>query len=397
MAPPRPHLLARSRSAQMADRALEAIWAKGLQPCPELTPDAMWALGAEGFGEDDEHIGRSADEVADFRNRLGHLCHALTSEARLNSLGHTMAYGQIKSAIRMRHRLGRLWREVPGIEQTPIAPPIIVVGQMRAGTTRMHRLLAADPAHAGTPLYRAVDPVRPNIDFRPGTTRAALAMARLINPWIDTMHPFGARRVDEELPWLSYAFSPCALEAQYHIPSFITFSEGSDARPVYREFARILRSDAAQADDAQRPRVLKCPQFAEDLAPLLAQFPDARVVVTSRASEEVLASSVSIVASQMAYQSVHADLGAIEAEWQRKLALREARMAQVLAQFAGPVARVEFEALGADWEGELERVYAALGLDFTDLARKAMRAEMGRAKTSPHHRHASSYRKPAQN
>src|SRR5690606_22138277 len=117
----------------------------------------------------------------------------LQDEAQLNNLGLVLAYGQLITAIRTRHALGRLWRENPGIEQTPIAPPIIVVGQMRAGTTRLHRLLAADPAHCGTPLYRALDPVRPRVDLRPVKTVAGLALARRINPWIDTLHPFGTR------------------------------------------------------------------------------------------------------------------------------------------------------------------------------------------------------------
>jgi len=393
MPPPRPHPLARSRGAALAGKAIDAIWDKGLHQRPPLTPETLWPLGAAGFTTKDELSGRSAEDVADFRERLDHLCRSLREEAQLNALGHTLAYGQLKRAIQIRHRVGRLWRDVPEIERTPIAPPIIVVGQMRAGTTRMHRLLAADPAHCGTPLYRAFDPVRPNLDFRPGQTRAGLAMARLINPWMDTMHPFGARRVDEELAWLTYALNPCAMEAQYRIPAYVRHSETRDAGAIYREFARVLRSDAAQADDAARPRVLKCPQFAEDLAPLLAQFPDARVVVTSRASAEVLASSVSLVASQMAYQTDHADLAAIEHEWKRKLELREARVAAALAEFGGPVARVAFDALNADWEGELRRVYATLGLTFTDAARAAMRAEIGRAEHSPHRRHEASYRK----
>lgn len=391
MPPPRPHLLARSRFAQAADRAIGAIWARGLHAKPELTPEALWPLGAEGFSPDDETAGRRAEDVADFRERLAALCRSLRQEARLNALGHTFAYGQLKTAIRVRHQLGRLWREQPGIAQTAIAPPIIVVGQMRSGTTRLHRLLAADPAHAGTPLYRALGPARPSI----ARTRAVLAVARRINPWMDMLHPFGAARVDEELAWLSHALSPCALEAQFRIPAYVSFSETRDASAVYREFARILRTDAGRAGNAARPRVLKCPQYAEDLAPLLAQFPDARVVLAERPLADVLVSSVSVVASQTAGLSCDADLSIIEAEWRRKLALREERVAEALAAFAGPVVRVPFAALDADWEDEVRRVYAELALPFTAAANTAMRAEMGRTLRSPHRGHASQYRELA--
>jgi hypothetical protein len=387
--PPRPHPLTRSRMAQRADTVLAAIWERGLQPQPALEPDALWTVGAKAFGPEDEAFGRSGEDMADFRERLDMLCRSLREEAQLNALGHTMAYGQVTAAIRVRHALGRLWQRQPGLHHAKIAAPIIVVGQMRAGTTRMHRLLAADPAHAGTLLYHGMNPVRPWPDVRPLKTAIGLALARRINPWIDTLHPFGTMRVDEELPWLGHALCPVALEAQYRLPSFVAFSEARDAGAVYREFARTLRTDAVLMKNAHVPRVLKCPQFAEDLPALLAQFPDARLVVTRRKADDVLASAVSLVASQMAYQSDHADLAAIQCEWQRKLALREERLSAALARWNGPLAEVHFDDLNADWEHAVTRVYAALGLELTAAALAAMRAEQGRADTSPHHAHRS--------
>lgn len=393
--PHRPHLLAKSRSAVLADKAIAAIWDKGLHAQPPLEVDALWRIGARGFSAEDEAFGRSAQEVADFRERLAMLCKSLREEADLNALGYTMAYGQITSAIRVRHSLGRQWRQRPGIEKTPIVAPIIVVGQMRAGTTRMHRLLAADPAHAGTCLYHAMNPVRSFPDWRPLKTWLGLSLARRINPWIDNMHPFGATRVDEELPWLAHALSPAALEAQYRIPSYVAFSENRDAAPVYAEFERMLRTDAAMMRNAALPRVLKCPQYAEDLAALLDRFPAARVVVTRRCREEVLASTISVVSCQMAYQSDSVELGGIEREWQRKLELRETRVEDALRSFDGPVAEVDFNDLGEDWAREIARVYRELGLDLTEEALAAMRAEQGRAARSPHHGHRLSYSKLA--
>ncbi len=389
--PHRPHLLAKSRSAVLADRAIAAIWEKGLHAQPPLEVEPLWRIGARGFSPEDEAFGRSAQDVADFRERLDLLCRSLREEADLNSLGHTMAYGQITSAIRVRHSLGRLWRQKTGIEKTPIVAPIIVVGQMRAGTTRMHRLLAADPAHAGTCLYHAMNPVRSFPDWRPLKTWLGLSLARKINPWMDNMHPFGATRVDEELPWLAHALSPAALEAQYRIPSYVAFSEARDAAPVYAEFERMLRTDAAMMRNAALPRVLKCPQYAEDLAALLGRFPDARVVVTRRCQDEVLASTISVVASQMAYQSDTADLAEIELEWRRKLDLRDQRVEAALNGFDGPVSEVEFNDLGEDWVKQIARVYRELGLDLTEAAMAAMRAEQGRAQRSPHHGHRESY------
>ena len=97
-----------------------------------------------------------------------------------------------------------------------------------------------------------------------------------------------------------------------------------------------------------------------------------------RDSREVLDSTVSVVASQMAYQSDHVSLDAIEREWARKLALREARLETALAGFCGPLAEVEFADLNRDWRGEVARVYAALGLDLSPAALAAMEREQAK-------------------
>ncbi|MEX0342383.1 MAG: sulfotransferase [Erythrobacter sp.] len=368
---------------------MQTLWDRGVTPKPPLDPDFLWEVGSRGFTPEDERAQRSVAEIEDFRLRLERLCTSLRDEAQLNALGHTMAYGQLTSAIRKRHALGRAWREDPALAQAGIAPPIIVIGQMRAGTTRMHRLLAADPRHTGTRFCNSHDPVPASPDLRPLKAGAALAIARRINPWLDAIHPFGATRIDEEIGWLAGALSPATFEAQWHIPSFVAWSEARDSAPVYAEFARILRTDAATMGDAGRPRVLKCPQFSEDLPALLAQFPEARLVVTRRAHADVISSSVSLVASQMAFQSDHSDLDRIEAEWRRKLTMRDARIDAALADFGGPVAFVDFDALGRDWEAEIARTYGALGLELSEDALTAMRREQQKAASGRHLDHRS--------
>ena len=94
-------------------------------------------------------------------------------------------------------------------------------------------------------------------------------------------------------------------------------------------------------------------------------------------------------ANQMAVQSDHADLGWIEAEVGRKIALRAHRMETALAGFAGPTVAADFASLNEDWERELARLYNGLGLDLTPASRTAMRKEHRRAARSPHRHHAA--------
>ncbi len=387
MARPRPHPLATSPAARFANRAMAWMWEKGLTERPQLDPEFLWSIGSKGYCPEDEISIRSQEDVADFRDRLGKLCTSLREEAQLNALGHTMAYGQLVAAIRKRHQLGRHWLRHPEHASATIAPPIIVVGQMRAGTTRVQRLLAADPAHAGTRFCNSHNPAPRRPDLRPVRTRLGLAVARQINPWLDTLHPFGAARTDEEIGWLAAALDACAYEAQWQVPSFVAFNEAADPAPVYREFARILRTDAITMGDAERPRILKCPQFAEDLSPLLATFPDARLIVTERADNDVTASAVSMVAGQSAFQSDALDIETMETEWRRKLDLRSERMRNALSGFDGRVVKVRFQDLNRDWAHTMAEVYGALGLKLTEAALNAMEGEVEVSKSDPHHHH----------
>ena len=392
MTAPRPHPLARSRNVERACAWLEKAWSRGWANRPSLDPAVLWDKALASAPAHGEASGRSAADIADFRLRVERLTDALQGEAALNPLGLTVAHGQLVRTIRQRLDLGALWSGQPDLLRTPIAPPVIVVGQMRSGTTRVHRLLAADPKLAATRFCDSWLPCPRSPDTRPLWAGFQLAVARWLDPWLETIHPFGATRADEELGWLAAALDHCAYEAQWRIPSYTRFSEARDPAPVYREFARILRTDAAWHGNADRPRVLKVPQFAEDLPALLAHFPQARVVRTRRENDDVLESAVSLVANQMAIQSDEADLDWIEAEVARKLALREARMDKALAHFSGPLAEVEFDALDADWEGAVARIDRALDLDLCEHARGAMQGEQARAATGAHRHHRAGYK-----
>ncbi len=389
--PPRDHLLARGPLAERANTFLGKAWDRGWLPPPALDPDALWALAAKPYGARAgaaEHGGRSPEDAADFRERLERLCAALHAEADLNPLGRAMAWGQLSRVVKNRLAFGALWLDRPELLETPLAPPIIVVGHMRSGTTRIHTLLAADPAHSHTRYCDAYHPVPAPLGMNRVRAAMELAMLGLLNPWMQSIHPMAPAAVEEELAWLSAALHHSIYESQWHIPAFSAWSEARDPLPVYREFRRILQTDAAHRGLADKPRVLKVPAFAEDLATLLALFPDARLVIAEREHEAVLKSAISLAANQMAIQSDTCCLEAIEARWRHKIALREARMVAALEGWQGPVARACFDALNTDWESAIAGIYAGLGLTLTPQARAAMHKVMAASEDGHHRQHA---------
>jgi len=386
MAPPRrEHPLARGKLADRANTFLTRAWDKGWLPPPSLDADDLWALAAKRFGSEAESGGRSPEDVADYRERLERLTKVVRDEAELNALGTAMAWGQLSRAVTNRLKLGELWAQRPDLLDTRLAPPIIVIGHMRSGTTRIHKLLAADPAHSHT---RYVDAFHPVATIGRLTSAFELAMLGALNPWMQSIHPMAPGEVEEELAWISGALHHSIYESQWHIPGYSAWSEARDPASIYREFRRILRTDAARRGNAARPRVMKVPAFSEDLNTLLAHFPDARLVVATRDLAAVHRSAVSLSANQMAVQSDSCDLARIEALWHHKIELREARMADALSSWNGPITRLEFDALNQNWEREITRAYAELGLGLTETALAAMRAAMAKSASDQHQMHS---------
>ena len=388
---PRSHPLARTALVDRSSAFLGQAWDKGWLPDPDLSAAALWAKAARPYATEAaefEMAGRRPEDVADFRERLERLCASVEKQAQLNPLGRAMAYGQLIRVIRNRLKFGALWTAKPELLATRLAAPIIVIGHMRSGTTRIHKLLAADPAHSHTRYCDAYHPVPSRFGLNRMKSVFDLAMLGALNPWLQSIHPMAAGEVEEELAWIASSLNHSIYESQWHIPIYSEWSEARDPAPIYREFSRILKTDAAHRGLAGKPRVLKVPAFSEDLASLLAQFPDARVVIAERDHDAVLRSAVSLAANQMAIQSDNCDLEQIEKLWRHKIALRETRVEAALRDWSGPIARLHFDALNADWEREITRAYAELGLALTEDALTAMRSLMAGSEKGHHLAHA---------
>jgi hypothetical protein len=339
---------------------LEFAWRKALVPMPELDPDYLIQAAMRLTGQP------AADGC--WRERLEILTHALSTEASLNSLGQVIAHGQLVMALKHRLRWQALWRRHPDIAEFPIKAPILIVGHMRSGTTRMQRLLACDPRLMVTRFFESWTPFSDNaasgLDLRPMRAWLGLRFAHLLNPEFRYIHPVDAMQADEEIGLQSISIAGAAFEAQWRVPSFAAHIEAADARPIYDEFKRLLQTVGWLRRDRPRPWVLKLPQFTQDLDAVLATFPDARIIRLDRDPVDVVASSASLVHNQMSLQSDAIDPAGIGREWLRKTCLREARMQACLARASAPQVEVSFEALNAGWKEELARIYQTLGLSW---------------------------------
>jgi len=373
------------------DRAIRAGRALGVVSPADLHKDAMLARAAEDAGLDD-----FGDPW--FERPLEVLLDAIHGEARLNAAGDWAARQQFHHVLRDR-LLTQMWfKRHPEILARPIPHPVVIVGPMRSGTTRLHRLLAADRRFAHMRSFETISPVpRPDFedvlagrkaDFRPKLAARIMKVARLANPRTLSIHPTGPYEPEEELGLLVASMWGMKHEAQWTVPSYGRWCEGEDATPAYRHLANLLRLIGwSQQESSLRPWILKTPQHMLDLPALLKVFPDARLIFSHRDPRQFVGSAASLAWNQTIIYSDHAEPHQVGHEWLRKSVLQVERMMK--ARQALPIERfidVQYADMDRDWRGTMARIYQFLGLEM-DPAVPGMERYIRRSRALKRHPH----------
>jgi hypothetical protein len=395
----------RPRALRAAMAGVPHLWAKNILPLPDFREDTLHEMatrrtGLQDFGDD-----------GFFRTQLRVLLPALEHEARLNALGMVIAQGQLLKVMKERLWAQALFTAHPQIGDIAIAAPLVIVGPMRSGTTRLHRLLACDTAVTALSLYEAMCPVpwptshgkargssrgssnsgsssARAIDPRRTYTKRGLAFINWVNPGNAAVHPTDPDAVDEELGLLEQSASGGQIEAQRRIPAFARYLEQHDQAPAYAHMKRLLQLRTwFRGIDPALPYVLKTPQHMQDLPALLAVFPDARLIFTHRDAVSVVASSASLAWNQMVVQSDHVDPHWIGAEWLGKTLHRADITARARAGLApGRAIDISFDAMERDWAHEIAHIYRHFDLELQPATRFAMQAWLVRAERTHAHR-----------
>jgi hypothetical protein len=306
-----------------------------------------------------------------FTRPLDRLLQSVREEARLNAAGEWAAKKQFEKVLHDRLWAQQWFARHPEILTRPLPHPIIVVGPMRSGTTRMHRLLSTDRRFTHLRSFETISPVpRPDFVHGGADSRIRLArrikrVARLANPRTLSIHPTGPMQPEEELGLLVNSFWSIKHDTQWWVPGYSRWCERQDPAPAYRQLARLLKLIGwSQQSSSLRPWILKTPQHMFDLPTLLKVFPDARLIFTHRDPMSVVGSAASLAWNQTIIYSDHADPRAIGEEWLRKLAVMIARMRAARSKI--PRSRfvdVHYEDMEADWRGTMRRVYDFIDYD----------------------------------
>jgi hypothetical protein len=268
----------------------------------ELEPLLAEARACQGLPDggvaDFCHAEFDADR---FVEALRRVLAALEEEAELTPIGRWLTRRFLVRLLEVRLQLMAYLRADPGVRDEPIEAPLFVAGAPRTGTTILHAMLAADPAHRvplGWELLRPVPPPGPS-DSSNGP-RVELADRELVLPQtvvsgLLAIHVYGGRRPKECLSAMSFAFLSEEFTARYHVPSYESWLARTDMTPAYAMHRLVLQ--VLQRRSGPAAWVLKSPVHLHSLPALFDVYPDARVAVTHRDPLTMLASLTSLIAT----------------------------------------------------------------------------------------------------
>jgi len=332
---------------------------------------------------------------ADHLDGLRVLLSAYAQESALTPAGSKATRQLLRSALVSRLLSEATWRQYPEHAQVAVPRPVFVTGLPRTGTTALHRLLTADPAHQGLELWltEMPQPRPPRADWADNPVFAALQQGYLqhhdANPEFMGVHYLGADQVEECWRLLCQSMMSVSFECTAHVPSYSRWLAGRDWTAAYRRHRRNLQL-IGLADQGRR-WVLKNPSHLFALDALLEVYPDAVVVQTRRAPRAAIASVCSLNA-QAADGWSELFRGEVLGRAQLELWSRGVRrfMADRARHDPAHFVDVDYEDFVADPIGTVEAIYDRLGTPLGPAARAAM-TEMHAASISGSRRPAHRY------
>ena len=315
-----------------------------------------------------------------FREGLHALVESIELDTRPTPLGRLISRELIVGLLANRLRLEDLIRRHPEILDEEIDAPLVIAGLPRTGTTHLHNLVAQDPRIRSLPYWEALEPVPADVeaarrgqepDPRIKRCDQAVRFTLLGLPMFPAMHDLGTHEKHEEIQLLAMDFRSMLFEVSYWAPTYRDWYMKQDHTASYLYLRRALQ--ALQWLRGPKRWALKSPQHLEQLGPLLAAFPDARVVQTHRDPVAVVASLSTMVAYGYRLQLSEIDLAAHGEYWADRIAGMLA--ASVRDRGIVPernVIDVHFHELAEDEMAVVGRVHDLAGLDLTDEARRAI-------------------------
>ncbi|MDX9906993.1 MAG: sulfotransferase [Bacteroidales bacterium] len=376
---------------------------------PDLSKDSLIKAARKSSGLTD--LGK------DFQDEpLDRLLWSIREEARLHPVGAFITRQRMINLLAARLRAEEMFRKNPGILDRPLLPAWVILGLQRTGTTKLHRLLAADESNRVLLSWEAINPVpldtrNPKLETRnpepetrnlkpetrnlkpetrnlePETRnleqdkRVAIAKTsenalRLMAPGFFAIHPVEHNAPEEDILLLDTTFMSTTPEATMNVPTYAAWLETTDQSPAYEYMVKLLK-----LLQWQRPGIrwiLKSPHHLEFINLIDKHFDDVHFFWTHREVTECIPSFISMAAhSRVIFSDEAADGNTIARHWIRKTGymLRKGLEYRIKNQHKNQFSDIFYNSLVGDSAGVLTGIYSLDGGMTPELLEKFARAE----------------------
>ncbi len=335
----------------------------------ELIATAIRNTDLEDFGPDD------------WREPFDVLLNAIEREADLNLYGRLWTRQDLLLFLETRLRIEAAYREHPEIDDEVIDRPVFVTGLPRSGTSILFELLAQDPQFMAPANWEFVLPCPPpevatyRDDPRVPRAHELITQPGRVAPTFRSMHELGAWIPNECGVAFRMSFRSQHLAATFQVPSYSAWLFAADQRPAYAYYRRLLK--LLQWRNPRGHWLLKSPEHQSYLPTLFDVFPDARVIVTHRDPLRAQGSVTNVLGT---FYWMRSDQP-FDAQAFEELLTPEGTAARLTAMIdwieAGRIPRGQlthsrYADLMDDPFAALERLYAAMGAQFSTEARDAV-------------------------
>ncbi|MGW4740334.1 sulfotransferase family protein [Nocardia xishanensis] len=252
----------------------------------DLHASATKVVGLDDFGDDD------------YREGLQVLLDSYAADAELTPFGNKVNRAFLRGALIARLLSENAWQRHPEHADVAIERPVFVTGLPRSGTTAVHRLLNADPAHQGLEMWLTEMPQpRPPRETWAGNPvyqriEAAFEKHHVEHPEFMGVHHISADQVEECWQLLRQSAMSVSYECLAYLPGYSEWLAGQDWTDAYRRHRRNLQ--LIGLPDANRRWVLKNPSHLFALDAIFEVYPDALIIQMHRDPRTIIASVCSL-------------------------------------------------------------------------------------------------------
>ncbi|MET0362606.1 MAG: sulfotransferase [Sphingobium sp.] len=325
-----------------------------------------------------ERTGLSDFGDLSFRRPLAMLCASLHEEAPLTEKGREAHAERLIACLCERLALNDWVRRFPEITEEPLAPPVVIAGLPRTGTTMLYRMLAAADGLASPLFYEAVQ-VSPAPDWEftvandariPAAEQRVAAMMEAM-PDLASIYPFEAMAPEESIFLYGPSILTTSQQSSALVPSYDGWFASADKRPAYRylkltvQFLQWQRRRSGRWTEGER-WLLKTPDHLHGLEELLDVFPGARIIQTHRDPVKTIPSICSFIHVLHQPTTARDDAKDIGAAWSRMFADSMTRAIAVRDRNPGSFLDIWYRDTVASPRQVAEEVFAFIGQPLTE-------------------------------